>query len=155
MTMKKSFAAVLFLVCCLTVSAQEKKMTAGLGAEWSMDFRQRYAGGAVINFDYKLGSNVALGVVITGTTNISNLIFVESAILMRGYFLGTEHTGPFVQEEIGVFLTLDNFKITPLVETAVRVGYRMPLGSSFYLELYGRVGYPFIFGFGAIPGFRF
>jgi len=37
----------------------------------------------------------------------------------------------------------------------LRAGYRLPLGDMFFIEPFGRVGYPFMFGIGALAGVRF
>jgi hypothetical protein len=36
----------------------------------------------------------------------------------------------------------------------LRGGYRMPVGSLWYIEPYGRGGYPFVFGIGVMAGVR-
>jgi len=37
----------------------------------------------------------------------------------------------------------------------LRGGYRFTLASHFYVEPYGRIGYPFAFGIGALAGLMF
>jgi hypothetical protein len=135
--------------------AQEKKMSVGLGAEWNMDSRYDFAGGAVLNFLYNLPGASALGLSFTGSMNFNNIYVLEPALLVRKYFSQDIYSGFFIQFNAGAFIALEEKGITPMVMSGLAVGYRIPLGSSFYIEPYGRAGYPFAFGLGAMAGIRF
>jgi hypothetical protein len=65
-----------------------------------------------------------------------------------------EHRNFFVQADIGAYLFLEEGEVTPMFNGGLRVGYRIPLGS-FYIEPYGRGGYPYIFGIGLAAGVKF
>ena len=74
-------------------------------------------------------------------------------LVMRGY-LQESQKGLFVQFDIGPFVILENGDVTPMLELGLRSGYRIPLGT-FYIEPYGRLGYPFAFGIGVLAGIYF
>jgi len=139
----------------LCVYAQEKKMSVGLGAEWNMASRHDFAGGAVLNFLYNLPGSSALGLSFTGSMNFNNIYVMEPAFLVRQYFFQDKHSGFFLQFDIGAFIAYEEEGITPMIMSGLAAGYRIPLGSFFYIEPCGRAGYPFAFGLGAMMGIRF
>jgi hypothetical protein len=147
--------AVLIPGIYLCAFAQEKKMSAGLGAEWNMASRYDFAGGAVLNFLYNLPGASAVGLSFTGSMNFNNIYVLEPALFVRKYFSQDIHSGFFIQYNGGAFIALEEKGITPMVMTGLAIGYRIPLGASFYVEPYGRAGYPFAFGLGAMAGICF
>ena len=153
--MKKGFAVLLFLVCCTAAFTQDKKMSAGIGLEWNMDSRHNFAGGTLLSFDYKLQRFASIGFFLAGSSNFSNTHVIEPAMVFRAYFREHEFAGFFFQNELGIsFIFEDNeLDSRPLVGFAA--GYRKHLGQLFYIEPYGRMGYPFAFGLGVIAGVRF
>ena len=154
--MKKVFVLLLLLACCVTVFAQEKKMSAGLGAEWNMDSRHDFAGGALLAFDYKLPRFVSLGLMLEGSSNFTNMHVIEPAIVFRAYYMENEYRGFYFQNDLGasiIFEDGEDLWIRPMV--GVGIGYRFLLGSAFYFEPFGRLGFPFAFGLGALAGLRF
>jgi hypothetical protein len=151
----KSFLfTILFLIFTTVSFAQEKKAAIGIGPEWNMNSRENFAGGAIISFDYNLPHSFALGLSVTASSNFSGITVIEPAALFRWYFLGG-YGGFFVQADAGAYLVLEDGELTPMFLGGLRGGFRLPLGSSFYLEPYGRIGYPFAFGIGAIAGVKF
>ena len=153
--MKKVFAVVLLIACGMFAFAQEKKMSAGLGLEWNMDSRHNFAGGTLLTFDYKLQRFVSLGILVAGSSNFSDTHVIEPAFAFRAYYREYEFSGPFFQSELGISFIYEagDRWVLPLVGAGA--GYRFLLGQSFYIEPYGRLGYPFAFGFGLIGGMRF
>jgi hypothetical protein len=139
----------------LCAFAQEKKISIGAGAEWNMASRHDFAGGAVLNFLYNLPGATALGLSFTGSMNFNNIYVLEPAFIVRQYFLQDSHSGLFIQFNTGAFIALEKKGITPMVMSGLAAGYRIPLGSSFYVEPYGRAGYPFAFGLGLMAGICF
>jgi hypothetical protein len=139
----------------LCAFAQEKKMSLGVGAEWNMASRHDFAGGAVLNFLYNLPGATSLGLSFTGSMNFNNIYVLEPAFLVRKYFSQDIHSGFFVQFNTGAFIALEEKGITTMVMSGLAAGYRAQLGSSFYIEPYGRLGYPFAFGLGVMAGICF
>jgi len=111
--------------------------------------------GAALGFDYNIARSFAVGFSIAASSNFSGIVVIEPAALFRWYFLGKGHTGFFAQADAGAYLVLEGGDITPLFLGGLRGGFRLPLGSSFYIEPYGRAGYPFAFGIGFLAGLRF
>jgi len=152
---------VLILILMPVAFAEEgradssQKAAIGLGAEWNMNSRDNFAMGAVLAFDYNLGSAFALGINATASSNFNGIFVIEPAGFFRWYFLGKGHTGLFVQADAGAYLVLEDDDITPLFLGGVRAGLRLPLGEKFFVEPFGRVGYPFAFGVGCLAGIRF
>jgi len=154
--MKKWMLLGLFLSgICLCAFAQEKKISTGLGAEWNMASRHDFAGGAVLNFLYNLPGSTSLGLSFTASMNFNNIYVLEPAFLARQYFLQDKHSGFFVQFDVGAFIAFEEKGTTPMIKSGLGSGYRLPLGSFFYIEPYGRAGYPFAFGLGAMAGICF
>jgi len=147
--------AVLIPGVYLCAFAQEKKLSVGVGAEWNMASRHDFAAGAVLNFLYNLPGSTAMGVSFTGSMNFNKIYVLEPAFLVRQYFLQGKHSGFFVQFNMGAFIAFEEKGMTPMVMTGLAGGYRIPLGTSFYVEPYGRAGYPFAFGLGVMAGICF
>ena len=159
--MKKTIliGAVLALICAGAVFAQEGRAAytaaAGVGPEWNMNSREDFAMGAVLGFDINLPGMFAAGLTAAYSNNFSGIQVIEPAALFRWYFLPNDHTGLFVQADLGAYLILEDGEIEPMFLGGLRAGIRLPLGAMFYAEPYGRVGYPFMFGIGALAGVRF
>jgi len=132
----------------------EKKFAVGLGLEFNMNSPKRYAGGVVLGFDYNLPYFLAVGFTAAYSNNFFGFSVMEPAALFRWYFLGKKYTGFFAQADIGASLIFERGALIPMFLGGLRGGYRFPLGSSFYVEPFGRLGYPFAFGIGVIAGIR-
>ena len=154
---------VLILLICFTAFAQdETKFAIGLGPEWNMNSRENFALGGALSFDYNLPVSVApfaVGVTASVSSNFSDGVVMETMGHFRWYFLGKLHSnrfsGLFVQADLGALLIFEDSETTPLFSGGLRAGFRLPLGKLFFIEPYGRVGYPFMFGFGLMAGVRF
>jgi len=157
---------ILFIIAILGFSLRafaqeergEKKFAVGLGLEWNMNARENFAGGAVLGFDYNLpiaAVPFAVGLTVSYSNNFVNFSVIETSAMFRWYFIGNRHTGFFAQADVGAFLTFEDEQFIPLFMGGLRAGYRFLLGSIFYVEPFGRVGYPFMFGIGATAGLIF
>ena len=172
--MKKLLScAVLILALSINGIAQEVKtsksqednppMAAGLGPEWNMNSRENFGLGVSLAFDYKLpidAAPFAAGFTASYSNNFYGITIIETAALFRWYFGGavglTEgFEGFFLQADLGAFFLFDNSETTPYFLGGLRTGYRFPLGTMFYAEPFGRMGYPFAFGIGALAGITF
>ena len=133
-------------------AAQEQKMAVGAGPEWNMNSGENFAGALALGFDCRLPTEAfAAGITVAVSYNFDKAAVLEPAAMLRYYFLG----GFFAQMDIGVTVIMEDGETTPLFLGGVRAGYRLPLGKMFYVEPYGRFGYPFMFGIGALAGIRF
>jgi len=119
-----------------------------------MNSRVNFAGGGVLAFDYALPHSFAVGLNVTASNNFSGITVIESAVLFRWYFLGG-YTGFFVQADGGASFLLEDGEFSHVFLGGLRGGFRLPLKSKFYLEPYGRIGYPFAFGVGVLTGIKF
>jgi len=159
--LKRLCTFALILSCSYGIFAQtgtnngDNKVALGIGPEWNMDSRANFAMGAVFGFDVNLPKSLALGFTVTGSNNFGGISVLEPAALFRWYFLGTGHTGFFIQADLGAFLIFEDGDITPMFLGGLRGGYRFALMPHFYVEPFGRIGYPFAFGIGAIAGLKF
>ena len=130
-------------------------MTVGLWPEWNMNSRKGFAAGAGLGFDYNLSRFFAAGLSVTASHNFTAFTAIEPAAMFRWYFSGKNHTGFFAQADAGAYLYMENGQIIPVFMGGLHTGFRLPLGRSFYIEPYGRGGYPFAFGVGVAAGMRF
>ena len=154
------FTAI-FLITTLCAFTQEqsdgKKAAIGLGAEFNFNSNENFAGGASLGFDINLPYSFAAGVTAMVSHNFDNVLVLEPSALFRWYFLGVKeqkHSGLFAQADAGAYVVLADEEIIPLFAGGVRVGFRVSPGS-FYVEPYGRAGYPYIFGIGLAAGLKF
>ena len=154
---RNTLVIALMLLPGLGVFAQDgKKFAFGLGPEWNMNSRSFFAAGAVLTGDYALPVSIpfSAGLTVTASTNFAGFTVIEPEATFRWYFLGGDHSGWFVQAEGGVFLCMEDGELSPMVLGGLRGGIRLPLTTQFYIEPYGRLGYPFAFGIGVIAGIR-
>ena len=158
----KKVSFICLLVCLAAwLYAQEAggdsapKAAIGIGPEWNMNSRDNFAMGGVFGFDFNLGNSFAVGLTAAYSNNFSGIQVIEPAALFRWYFLTKDHTGLFVQADLGAYLILEDGDFTPMFLGGLRGGLRLPLGVMFYVEPFGRIGYPFAFGVGALAGVRF
>ena len=158
--MKRLF--ILCLLLCLTggLFAQEaeagrKKIAVGVGAEFNMNSRENFAAGLVLGFLFDLPSSFAVGVNAVYSNNFSGIQVIEPSALFRWYILSENHTGLFLQADVGAYLIFEDGEIEPIFMGGLRGGVRLPVGDKIFVEPYGRVGYPFVFGVGVLVGVKF
>ena len=150
--------AVLPLLVCFPAFAQTgpdtagPKMAFGLGPEWNMNSRNNFAAGAAMSFDYNALPDFAVGAVFSASYNFNGFSTLEPVFLLRYYFPSSDSF--FIQTDMGAFIFFEDGDVTPLFLVGLRGGLRIPLGS-YYVEPYGRIGYPFAFGFGVMAGILF
>ncbi|MCL2094030.1 MAG: hypothetical protein FWH12_07535 [Treponema sp.] len=155
--MKKLLIVLLFLIIILPAAfSQDRLMSAGFGLEWNMNSHHNFAGGAVASFDYALLPYLALGLSVTGSSNFNGTSVLEPTVHGRFYvFENCWGHKFFAQYDLGAFLLMENQSTRPLLDFGFRGGMRAPLGTTFYLEPFGRWGYPFAFSLGLMAGNRF
>ena len=154
--MRKLYVVVLFLICSLYAFPSEKKAALGLGLEWNMNSPHNFAAGAALGFDYNLTNKIAVGLNLGGSTNFIAAKAIEPYLLFRNYFLENNFGKFFGQADVGAFLIFeDGYDMYPMALVGLRLGLRKPLGSLFYIEPHGRLGYPFVFGIGLMAGINF
>jgi len=161
--MKKYLLFAFFLFCTSVFAFADegqidKKFAIGVGPEFNMNSRDNFAAGVSLNIDYALPlsfARLSVGLLFTASYNFDEIIVLEPAVSIRWYFLGTNGAGWFVQAEGGAYLVLEAEDITPLFLGGIRAGFRLPLSDMFFIEPFGRLGYPFMFGIGFLAGIRF
>lgn len=127
----------------------------GFAPEVNWNSWEGVAMGAALNFDFNFGGVFGLGINVTASYDFfGGLVTLEPAVLFRWYIISENYTGLFLQADVGAYLFL-NEEINPTITGGLRLGYCIPLGGSFYIEPYGRAGYPFVYGVGVTMGFRF
>ena len=160
-----TLAALCFFLPALSVFTQEteSKMAFGYGIDFNMNSQNGMGGGAVFCFDYNLPASFAMGV----STAISGGSYgdgtLELTAMGRRYFFSEgRHLGFFAQADVGTsIIILGKTELAikrewdPKFHIGVRSGYRFHLGRLFYVEPYGRFGYPFAMGIGVMGGLRF
>jgi len=119
-----------------------------------MNSPENFAGGLSINFDYNLPisvSSFAAGANVTVSNNFSGIIVLEISGMFRWYLTGNGE-GLFAQVNLGYNYSDIDGSPVPIIAEA-RGGLRLPMGN-FYLEPYGRFGYPVVWGAGIVGGIR-
>ena len=130
-----------------------KKAAFGLGAEWNMNSRSNFAGGMIFAFDCNINQHIALGLNATASYDFAGIVVIEPAALFRWYCL--QKLGLYLQADLGAYLILEDNETKPMFSGGLRLGWRFMFGKTFFLEPYARVGYPHMFGVGAMIGVRF
>jgi hypothetical protein len=154
--MKKTlWCAIMLLALGMNVHAQDSKVAVGLGAEWNMNSRENFAGGAVLGLGFNFLQSFSAGLNFTASSNFNGITVLEPAAFFRWYFLMKERINLFVQADAGAYLILEEGELKPLFDGGLRLGINIPAGQRFYVEPYGRGGYPFAFGVGVMAGVRF
>ena len=156
--MKKLFIIVLLFFLPFCIFAREKRespFSVSIGPEWNMASRHNFAGGASLGFSYNLPDNFTLGLGFEGSSNFRGTHVIEPGFSLRYYLQNREYLGLFIQADLGAFFMFEDEGNTTLIEFGYRGGYRLPLGNTFFLEPFGRLGFPFAFGIGLLAGIRF
>jgi len=163
-------AIFLFLAVVSPVFAQRgRNVSVGLGAEVNMNSGSDFGAGAVAAIDVGFADYWAVGLTVKGSHDFASAWVAEGGVLLRRYFPGRSpwqgetHSGFFLQADAGVHVILeDNVfmyagDVLPRFMGGLRAGYRFLLGRSraFYVEPFGRGGYPFAWGAGLMLGIRF
>ena len=117
-----------------------------------------YGGGLSLGY----GSGSSMGIKTAYLYSTEGFTILEFNFLIRWYFMGrTSDAGPFIQFGCGpVFITEGNNPFGTTASTAsisagLNIGWRVLLGSRFFLEPSVRAGYPFFAGAGLSAGFHF
>jgi len=159
MMMKKLIILVCFILLFgqagFAQSENHKAISVGLGPEFNMNARENFAGALSLSIDYQLPVQLAIGLSVIGSANFSETNVLEAAGIFRWYILGDNHTGLFVQTDLGLHLISERSVIKPMFGGGLRAGYRLLLGESFYIEPYGRFGFPYFYGVGVLAGMPF
>ena len=152
----------IILICVFLMLTQagfteerDSAISVGMGPEFNMNSRENFAGAICVNMEYQLpffALPLSVGLTITASSNFDDTSVMETTGMARWYFLGTTYTGFFAQFDIGTHFILERDIPVTLFETGLRGGYRLPLGDTFYVEPYGRFGYPYFIGFGVLAG---
>jgi len=130
----------------------------GIGPELNMNSRENYAGGLSLNMEYQLPVSrfqLSTGLTVTLSHNFSNTFVFEATGMFRWYFPDITHNGFFTQIDLGTHMITERGVFAPLFEAGLRAGYRMPLGEKYYIEPYGRFGFPYFWGAGVLAGINF
>jgi hypothetical protein len=153
MMRKTAMVLVLLSLAGLAARAQERgHFSLGLGIEENWNARQGAALGGVFRGEGGYG-NVGVGGRLGFSYDFDGLMSPDLAVLVRYYFFGLEKVFPFVQGGFGVNLFIEESRVKGAFLAEGGAGVRIPL-ENFYLEPYVRGGYPFIWGFGIIAGYR-
>ena len=120
----------------------------------NMNSPENFAGGLLLNFDYNLpipAFSFAAGANITVSHNFNGITVLEISGMFRWYITGTGE-GWFAQANVGYnYSGIEGAPLSVIAEA--RGGIRLPMGN-FYIEPYGRLGYPVVWGAGIVGGIR-
>jgi len=154
------FFLILLLMFVHNIFTQESgksgdsELSIGGGIEWNMNSRENFAAAVSASIDYNLPFftlPLSAGATFIYSNNFYGFSVVEIAGTFRWYFLSSGFTGFFAQADLGTYIFMEDSSTTPLFLGGLRGGFRLPIGN-FYIEPYGRLGFPFTFGLGIIGG---
>ncbi|ULQ60846.1 hypothetical protein K7I13_06155 [Brucepastera parasyntrophica] len=132
------------------------KMSAGLLLEANANTREGVSFGGGLRFDYLVLDFLAVGTQVSVSSDFAELVTLEPSALVRWYVpvLGGDGKGLFVQGNLGASLIFEEGELTPAILGGLAAGYRFVFGS-WFVEPFGRGGYPFLWGAGVSAGLRF
>jgi len=115
-----------------------------------------FGGGAAIGIDF---FNKGISVNAFYAKDEDDFNYLEAAVSFRTYLTRVKtNTGFFLQADAGIII-FDRGSIGESSYNApamgISAGWRLPLGSVFYIEPVVRAGYPYLFGASVTAGFRF
>jgi hypothetical protein len=140
-----------------TEPGPQKQGNLGLGVEGNINIRNKLIFGHSICYDKQLFTYFGLGVMLTISSDFGTFTSMEPEVFGRWYFLdmGIPGGGLFLQEDMGIRITSDNFEFTPAFLGGLSLGFRYAFKhKDYYVEPYVRGGYPFMFGVGLRGGVR-
>ncbi len=137
------------------------KSSIGLIAEVNKNSVSYVAPAAGFYFDYNVLRRFSLGLKTTVSYDSfdksNSVIAVEPLGFMRWYAVspsGEPSAGLFVEGQIGPELLFVNSRVYSAFNIGLSFGFRIPF-ENLYIEPYVRGGFPYLFGAGAVLGFRF
>jgi len=153
--MKQFLAACLLLLAGLFSAANVSALDgafAGIGAEANGYSREGTAAGAMLSLGADLNQRFAAGVRATFSHNFDTIAAVEPLAFFRYRlpFLA----GPFVQAEAGASVFLEDGDAYTAFSGGICAGWRLAIGSNFYIEPSVRGGFPFAWGAGLTAGYK-
>jgi hypothetical protein len=137
------------------VSAQEEpvpfRFSIGLGAEGNKNTPEKIAVAGVLTNDFAINSRLSIGSRLGFSHDLTDVGTLEAGIMFRVYFLLRNSSGPFIQADGGLSYSFLHDDMDTEFLYGGTLGWRFRLGS-FYIEPYGRGGYPFVWGGGLVLG---
>jgi len=133
-------------------------MSVSIGPEFNYNSEEYFAGGFVFAIDYQLPVSplrLAIGLTTTYSYDFGETTTLETAGSFRWYFIDDIVPGLFAQIDLGAHIITENEITHTSFNAGLRAGYRFPFTASFYIEPYGRFGYPFFLGAGLLAGASF
>jgi len=95
---------LIFITFYFSIFAESNNdISIGLGAEFNMNSRENFAGGAVLCFNYNLKPSFAVGINATASSNFAGIYVIEPAALFKWYILSKDFSGLFIQADAGVY----------------------------------------------------
>jgi len=153
--MMKQFLATCLLLAGMfsAVSASALDVAfAGIGAEANGYSREGAAAGATLSLGADLNQRFAAGVKATFSHNFDTIAAVEPLVFFR-YRLPFL-PGLFAQAEAGASIFLEDSGAYPAFSGGICAGWRLAIGSNFYIEPVIRGGFPFAWGAGLTAGYK-
>ncbi|MDR1302680.1 MAG: hypothetical protein LBK43_09475 [Treponema sp.] len=135
----------------------KKQANLGLGVEGNINITNKIIFGHSVCYDKQLFTHFGLGLMLTISSDFGSFTSMEPEVFGRWYFfdMGIPGGGLFLQEDMGIRLTVDDFEVTPAFLGGLSLGFRYAFKyQDYYVEPYIRGGYPFIFGVGLRAGIR-
>jgi hypothetical protein len=131
------------------------RFSIGLGVEGNKNTKENAAVAGVLTNDFALNARFSIGSRLGFSYNFADLGTLEGGIMFRVYVLSGNSSGPFIQADGGVSYIFwrDDARDDMFTKFLYggTLGWRFHIGS-FYIEPYGRGGYPFIWGGGLVMG---
>ncbi|AEF83703.1 conserved hypothetical protein [Treponema primitia ZAS-2] len=133
------------------------KVSIWAGLEWNMNARTLFSLGGILGANYAIKSSFAAGIKNGFSYNFNEIVVLEPEGFFRWYFLQGEAGSIFLQGDLGASFIFADSRLYMLPLGGISGGIRIYLKNSenFFLEPYGRLGYPFVFGIGITGGYSF
>ena len=156
---KKAFFLMLMLCVTSGLFALDSIFT-GVGVEINGHTRNGMAVGGGLLFGLDLDQQHSMGLRTSFFHNLATVSCLETNILIRYYIpqasgLFGFDGGLFAQAELGLIVFFEYGKVFPAFSGGAAAGWRINMGTFWFIEPTIRVGYPHMWGLNLMTGPRF
>jgi len=123
----------------------------GFSAEANGNTREGTAAGGGWTIGFDLNQYAGIGIKTVFSHDLDSMITMEQCALLRFYLPINKH-GLFIQAEAGGSILFEDEKSDFVFIGGIATGWRFKIGKNWYIEPFGRGGYPFVWGAGLVTG---
>ena len=153
MVTQEKIAVIALLLFCIVGGLSSADFFTGIGPDASAYTRNGTAVGGSILFGFDLNPKIATGVKGSFFHNMDTIISIEPTVFFRFYPL--TDMGLFIQANAGGAILIELGEWFPSAAGGLTAGWRSRFARNWFVEPFGRFGYPYMWGAGLTAGYLF